>query len=216
MKVLIALALLGYTSLIKADQAKKAFAFLQGTSGVTGNVTLSQPSCTEPVFIEVNVVGLTPGKHGFHVHEKGDLSDGCASTGGHYNPDKVTHGAPNDQVRHVGDLGNILTDENGIAKTSFSDTVVSLYGSRSIIGRAIVVHSGVDDFGKTNHPDSLKTGNAGGRVVCGVIGILYPFEEPDEPCSNRQSALFDRTRIAVSLLIGIITVKVLGNYCSVQ
>lgn len=85
---------------------------------------------------------------------------------------QVTHGAPNDEVRHVGDLGNILTDENGIAKTSFSDTVVSLYGSRSIIGRAIVVHSGVDDFGKTNHPDSLKTGNAGGRVVCGVIGVL--------------------------------------------
>ncbi|XP_053689934.1 uncharacterized protein LOC128738652 [Sabethes cyaneus] len=172
MKVLIALALLGYTSLVKADQVKKAFAFLQGTSGVTGNVTLSQPSCTEPVFIEVNVIGLTPGKHGFHVHEKGDLSDGCASTGGHYNPDKVTHGAPDDQVRHVGDLGNILADENGIAKTSFSDTVVSLYGTRSVVGRAIVVHSGVDDFGKTNHPDSLKTGNAGGRVVCGVIGIL--------------------------------------------
>uniref|UniRef100_A0A1Q3F7B4 Superoxide dismutase [Cu-Zn] n=1 Tax=Culex tarsalis TaxID=7177 RepID=A0A1Q3F7B4_CULTA len=173
MKVLIVLAIFGCsTLLVNADQAKKAIVFLQSTAGVIGNVTLSQPSCTEPVFIEVNVIGLAPGKHGFHVHEKGDLSEGCASTGGHYNPDKVSHGAPNDQVRHVGDLGNIVADEHGIAKTSFSDTVVSLFGSRSVLGRAIVIHAEIDDLGKTNHPDSLKTGNAGGRVACGVIGVL--------------------------------------------
>lgn len=56
---------------------------------MSGNVTLSQPSCTEPVLIEVSIIGLSPGKHGFHIHERGDLSDGCTSTGGHYNPDKV-------------------------------------------------------------------------------------------------------------------------------
>ncbi|XP_058458846.1 uncharacterized protein LOC131435207 [Malaya genurostris] len=208
MKVLIALAILGYSSLVKADQPKKAMAFLQGTSGVFGNVTLSQPSCTEPVFIEVTVFGLTPGKHGFHIHEKGDLSDGCASTGGHYNPDKVTHGAPNDQVRHVGDLGNIVADETGLAKTSFSDTVVSLYGSRSVLGRAIVVHAGVDDFGKTNHPDSLKTGNAGGRVVCGVIGVLYPFDEPEQLCSSNQSMV---KPALISLLLTFLALRALGN-----
>lgn len=173
MKVLIVLAMFGCSAmLVNADQPKKAIVFLQSTAGVLGNVTLSQPSCTEPVFIEVSVVGLASGKHGFHIHEKGDLSDGCASTGGHYNPDKVSHGAPNDQVRHVGDLGNLVADEHGIAKTSFSDTVVSLYGSRSVLGRAIVIHAEIDDLGKTNHPDSLKTGNAGGRVACGVIGVL--------------------------------------------
>ncbi|XP_049546280.1 uncharacterized protein LOC125957545 [Anopheles darlingi] len=188
MKVLVVLSAVLCVALAK-DQPKKAIVYLNGKAGVTGNVTISQPSCTEPVFIEINAVGLAPGKHGFHIHEKGDLTDGCASTGGHYNPDKVSHGAPNDQVRHVGDLGNIVADENGIAKTSYSDTVVSLYGARSVIGRAIVIHAEVDDLGKTNHPDSLKTGNAGGRVACGVIGILAPFEEAEEECSSGQPAL---------------------------
>ncbi|XP_053672756.1 uncharacterized protein LOC128723074 [Anopheles nili] len=190
MKVLIALSAVLCVVLAK-DQPRKAIVFLSGHTGVTGNVTISQSSCSsnEPVFIEINVIGLTPGKHGFHIHEKGDLTDGCASTGGHYNPDKVSHGAPNDQVRHVGDLGNIVADDNGIAKTSYSDTVVSLYGARSVIGRAIVVHAEVDDLGKTNHPDSLKTGNAGGRVACGVIGIVAPFDEPDKECSSGQQGL---------------------------
>ncbi|EAA09396.4 superoxide dismutase [Cu-Zn], chloroplastic [Anopheles arabiensis] len=201
MKVLIALSTVLCVVLAK-DQPRKAIVYLQGTSGVSGNVTISQPSCTEPVFIDINVVGLTPGKHGFHIHEKGDLTDGCASTGGHYNPDKVSHGAPNDQVRHVGDLGNIAADENGIAKTSYSDTVVSLYGARSVIGRAIVIHAEVDDLGKTNHPDSLKTGNAGGRVACGVIGILEPFDEPDSECSSGQQGLLPAAvTVVFSLLL---------------
>uniref|UniRef100_A0AAG5D3N9 Superoxide dismutase [Cu-Zn] n=2 Tax=Anopheles atroparvus TaxID=41427 RepID=A0AAG5D3N9_ANOAO len=199
MKVLIVLSAVLCVALAK-EQPRKAIVYLQGTSGGYGNVTISQSSCTEPVFIEINVLGLAPGKHGFHIHEKGDLTDGCASTGGHYNPDKVSHGAPNDQVRHVGDLGNIVADENGIAKTSYSDTVVSLYGARSVIGRAIVIHAEVDDLGKTNHPDSLKTGNAGGRVACGVIGILAPFEEPDEECSSGQQVLVPAHTIVASVL----------------
>lgn len=84
----------------------------------------------------------------------------------------MKHGGPLDQIRHIGDLGNVFADSNGIATTSFSDAVISLYGPRSIIGRAIVVHSSEDDLGKSEHPDSHKTGNAGGRVACGVIGIV--------------------------------------------
>lgn len=85
---------------------------------------------------------------------------------------KLDHGAPNDQVRHIGDLGNVRANEQGIAETKFSDQVINLSGPRSIIGRAVVVHSGVDDFGRSNNPDSKKTGNAGGRAACGVIGIM--------------------------------------------
>ncbi|XP_049295303.1 uncharacterized protein LOC125770104 [Anopheles funestus] len=205
MKVLIALSTVLCVVLAK-DQPRKAIVFLQGTAGVSGNVTISQPSCTEPVFIEINVVGLTPGKHGFHIHEKGDLTDGCASTGGHYNPDKVSHGAPNDQVRHVGDLGNIAADDNGIAKTSYSDTVVSLYGARSVLGRAIVIHAEVDDLGKTNHPDSLKTGNAGGRVACGVIGIVAPFDEPEQECGSGQQGLMPA---ALTITISFFAVRLM-------
>lgn len=208
MKVLIVLAVVSCLASVYAEQSKKAIVFLQGTSGVSGNVTLSQPSCTEPVLIEVSIIGLSPGKHGFHIHERGDLSDGCTSTGGHYNPDKVTHGGPADQVRHIGDLGNVVADENGIAKTSFSDTVVSLFGSYSVLGRAIVVHAGVDDFGKTNHPDSLKTGNAGGRLACGIIGILSPFDEPEQLCSGGQS--IRPIHVVLGLMIGSLVVRALG------
>lgn len=94
------------------------------------------------------------------------------STGGHYNPDKVNHGARESPVRHVGDLGNVEANENGVVSTSYSDNVMSLFGLQSVIGRAVVVHSAEDDLGSTDHPDSKKTGNAGGRLACGVIGIL--------------------------------------------
>lgn len=67
----------------------EAVAYLSGPSGVTGNVTFIQNACGETVHVRVYIAGLTPGKHGFHVHEKGDLTNGCLSTGGHYNPDKV-------------------------------------------------------------------------------------------------------------------------------
>lgn len=80
------------------------------------------------------------------------------STGGHYNPDKLHHGARDASVRHVGDLGNVAADDNGVVSTSYSDNVITLFGHRSIIGRAVVVHAAEDDLGRTDHPDSSKTG----------------------------------------------------------
>lgn len=62
---------------------------INGPNGVYGNVSFSQNGCGESVLIEISIVGLSPGEHGFHIHEKGDLSQGCISTGGHYNPEKV-------------------------------------------------------------------------------------------------------------------------------
>lgn len=82
------------------------------------------------------------------------------------------HGAPNDTDRHVGDLGNIEAGQNTVATISIVDHVISLKGPHSIIGRAIVVHSDVDDLGKGGFADSLTTGHAGTRVACGVIGIM--------------------------------------------
>lgn len=69
----------------------KAIAVLSDPNGgpVRGNVTFTQNGCGNPVLVEVAILGLTPGLKGFHIHEKGDLSNGCLSTGGHYNPDKV-------------------------------------------------------------------------------------------------------------------------------
>ncbi|XP_017476959.1 PREDICTED: superoxide dismutase [Cu-Zn], chloroplastic-like isoform X2 [Rhagoletis zephyria] len=162
----------------------EAIAYMEGPI-VKGNVTFIQNGCSENVHVHVYLTGLDPGKHGFHVHEKGDLTNGCTSTGGHFNPDKMDHGAPDDEVRHVGDLGNVEADANGIVDTTFTDHLISLTGKRTIIGRGLVVHELTDDLGRGSHPDSKKTGNAGGRLACGVIGVNGEVHE--WPCTNNAS-----------------------------
>ncbi|KAI0075099.1 hypothetical protein K474DRAFT_1625088 [Panus rudis PR-1116 ss-1] len=149
----------------------KAVVVLNGEK-VSGTVTFLQSKLGQPVTIVGDLKGLDPSeKRGFHVHAAGDLSNGCISAGTHFNPFNKNHGAPGDVERHVGDLGNIQTDENGDAKFTFEDRLISLNGPLSIIGRSVVVHSGTDDLGKGGNDESLKTGNAGGRAACGVIGI---------------------------------------------
>lgn len=144
----------------------KAICVLHPTEGnnVTGTVTFSRDG--DGIKIVAEVEGLTPGKHGFHIHEFGDCSasDGT-SAGGHFNPEGVGHGGPDDEVRHVGDLGNIEAGEDGTARLEMTDSKISLHGEHSIIGKAIVIHAGEDDL--TSQP----TGAAGERLACGVIGI---------------------------------------------
>eukprot|EP01006_Ploeotia_vitrea_P040034 TRINITY_DN66398_c1_g1_i1.p1 TRINITY_DN66398_c1_g1~~TRINITY_DN66398_c1_g1_i1.p1 ORF type:complete len:156 (-),score=79.57 TRINITY_DN66398_c1_g1_i1:238-705(-) len=139
--------------------------------GVKGMVYFEQEEKGGPTKITGEVTGLKPGKHGFHVHMYGDISGGCKTTGGHFNPFGKTHGAPADDTRHVGDLGNIVADADGKVVLDITDNLVSLIGATSVIGRAIVIHEGEDDLGKGGHELSLTTGNAGGRVGCGVIGL---------------------------------------------
>ena len=87
------------------------------------------------------IEGLSPNaKHAFHVHELGDLSNGCISLASHYNPFGMTHGGKEAEVRHVGDLGNLQADANGVAKFSIQDEKLSLVGPYSIYGRSCVVH----------------------------------------------------------------------------
>ncbi|VDN12937.1 unnamed protein product, partial [Dibothriocephalus latus] len=124
-----------------------------------------------PVHVVGSFEGLTPGKHGCHVHVYGDRTDGCTSAGPHFNPTNCNHGAREDTVRHVGDLGNVTAGADGKASIDFSDNIISLSGAHSIIGRCLVVHAGEDDLGKGGHELSLSTGNSGGRVACGVIGL---------------------------------------------
>lgn len=116
------------------------------------------------VLVTARVEGLTPGKHGFHIHEKGDCSapDGTSAKG-HFNPHGHDHGAPAGKVRHAGDLGNLKADSKGVAKYSYKDKTISLSGKASIIGKGVIVHEKEDDL--TSQP----TGNAGARVACGVI-----------------------------------------------
>ncbi|XP_072050767.1 superoxide dismutase [Cu-Zn]-like [Amphiura filiformis] len=145
-------------------------------NNIKGNASLKQEKSGQgPVIIKVNVEGIDKDsvlKHGFHVHELGDLTQGCTSAGSHFNPAGKNHGGPSDTERHVGDWGNVARSADGIITTQFEDKLTSLAGGINyIIGRAIVLHEKTDDLGKGGDAESLKTGNAGGRLACCVIGL---------------------------------------------
>ena len=122
------------------------------------------------VKIYGRIDGLNPGKHGFHIHESGDLSDGCNSLCAHYNPFNKKHGGLHDKDRHVGDLGNIIANHKGTAIIDITDKLVKLRGKYSVIGRSFIIHEDEDDLGNGNHDDSHTTGHSGKRILCGVIG----------------------------------------------
>ena len=131
---------------------------------VKGQVTFREEA--QGVRVIANIEGLTPGKHGFHIHEKGDCSAPDAiSAGAHFNPTGAKHGAPDAADRHVGDLGNITADANGKAQYKRLDTQLSFDGAASILNRAVIVHAVPDDL------MTQPTGNAGARVACGVIQL---------------------------------------------
>ena len=137
-------------------------AILRPTKGskVRGQLRLVETG--DRLRIMGRVSNLTPGKHGFHIHEFGDArsTDG-KSSGGHYNPDGHEHGGPG-ETSHAGDLGNITAGDNGVAEV---DVEVEGTALHFLFGRAFVVHAGEDDL------KSQPSGDAGGRVAVGVIGI---------------------------------------------
>lgn len=145
---------------------EKAICVLYATQGnsVSGTVTFTK--VTGGMKVVADVSGLTPGKHGFHIHEFGDCSspDGT-SAGGHFNPSGSPHGAPMDMSRHAGDMGNIEADASGKAHMEYLDPHMSFNGPSSILGRSVIVHAKEDDM-KTQ-----PSGNAGPRIACGVIGL---------------------------------------------
>lgn len=150
----------------KKNNITKAVCVLHPTEGNNASGIIKFEKTEGGIKIIADVEGLTPGKHGFHIHEFGDCSrlDG-KSAGGHFNPEGTDHGAPDAAVRHVGDLGNLVANDEGKAHYEMIDTYISFDGLHSIIGRAVIVHAGEDDL--TSQP----TGAAGARVACGVIGL---------------------------------------------
>jgi Cu-Zn family superoxide dismutase len=142
------------------------------TGPISGNVKFVEYPDTVDIYIDLK--GLKKnGLHGFHVHEYGDLSDGCTSACAHFNPYNKTHGCPGMIERHVGDLGNIRTDIFGNANYITYDNVIRLSGKCNIVGRMLIIHQDQDDCGQgegKNRAESLKTGNAGKRIACAVIG----------------------------------------------
>ncbi|KAG8236119.1 hypothetical protein J437_LFUL000482 [Ladona fulva] len=126
--------------------------------GVIRFIQVNQDECV----IEGVVDGLSPGLHGLHIHESGDISHGCQSIGDHYNPLNAKHGDPSqdERNRHLGDLGNITADEMGRATFRMTDRFLKTW---DLVGRSVAVTEGEDDLGAGNHPNSLIDGNSGRR-----------------------------------------------------
>jgi Cu-Zn family superoxide dismutase len=150
----------------KPSAPLKAIAVLHPTAGnkVSGTVTFTE--IADGVQVHAEITGLTPSKHGFHVHEFGDCSAPDAmSAGAHFNPTNQPHAGPDDAARHVGDMGNVEANASGKATLDYVDHDMSLTNDqKSVIGRSVIVHVKADDL-KTQ-----PTGDSGARVACGVIG----------------------------------------------
>jgi len=134
-------------------------------SKLTGKATLTETD--GGVHVVLSVEGVAPGgDHGAHIHEKGDCSaaDG-SSAGGHFNPQGNQHALPTTAKRHLGDLGNLTIGKDGKGSLDITIPGANLQPGdpNSFAGKAIIVHAKKDDGGQ-------PTGNAGGRIGCGVIG----------------------------------------------
>jgi superoxide dismutase, Cu-Zn family len=166
--LLIAGSILAFGSAVSAAPGRKAVAVLKSADGAGVAGTIGFAAVEGGVRVSGRVTGLTPGSHGFHVHEKGDCSAAdFTSAGGHFNPSGDPHAGPTDAKRHAGDMGNIEADKDGVAEINYLDAKLSFEGAESLVGRGVIVHAKPDDL-KTQ-----PTGNAGGRVACGVIEEVH-------------------------------------------
>ena len=150
-------------------KATHAVAVLHPTQGNSASGVVHFHAVPGGVHVKADLKGLSAGRHGFHVHEFGDCSsaDGSAA-GGHFNPASKPHGAPTDAARHAGDLCNVEAKADGTASLDWTDKDMKLDGPQGVGGHAVIVHAKADDL-KTQ-----PTGDAGGRLACGVIGVAKP------------------------------------------
>ncbi|XP_048052687.1 extracellular superoxide dismutase [Cu-Zn] [Megalobrama amblycephala] len=137
-----------------------------GLPRVYGHILFKQSGPKEKLRVTFKLHGLpvdSQQPRAMHIHEYGDLTKGCGSTGGHYNPLSVNH------PQHPGDFGNFVPVNGKIRKSQ--DSSATLFGRDSILGRSVVIHEGEDDLGRGGNVESLLNGNAGGRLACCVIGL---------------------------------------------
>jgi superoxide dismutase, Cu-Zn family len=118
--------------------------------------------------LNVHLMGVPPGAHGFHIHEFGSCADNGKAAGGHYNPMNTPHGnvlKDGEHKAHVGDMGNVQVGADGEATLEAVLHGIALAGDKYTVGgRAIILHEKADDF-------SQPAGNAGARIGCGPIII---------------------------------------------
>ena len=147
--------------------AAKAKAEIKGTapdSKISGTAVFEDTE--KGLAVNVEIANVSPGPHGIHIHEKGSCEDSGNGAGGHYNPAGAQHGfLPKDGFAgaHAGDFGNIEVGPDGKGSRKLVLPELTVEGGKyNVAGRAVILHEKQDDFGQ-------PTGNAGGRVGCGVI-----------------------------------------------
>jgi Cu-Zn family superoxide dismutase len=160
---LVVVALVLVSSVARAAWPSYAHPFARAVlspksgSKVIGTVDFAKDA--NRIRVRATVANLTPGKHGFHIHESGDCSADDGSTAGeHYNPSHAMHGGPGSLEHHLGDFGNLTAGKNGIANLE-----VEIVAGDDIIGKSIIIHEKADDL------RSQPSGNSGKRIACGTI-----------------------------------------------
>jgi Cu-Zn family superoxide dismutase len=164
---LIAISLLVLAS-CRSGRGAMAMANLNPSEGQTAKGTVHFQDLGEgSVEVVVDLTGVPPGEHGFHVHDKGDCGNNGQNAGGHFNPSNMVHGAPDAQSHHAGDFGNVTAGANGEVHTRFETHSITVKeGAMSVVGHAIVLHGNPDDL------VSQPAGNAGPRIACGVTTLM--------------------------------------------
>jgi superoxide dismutase, Cu-Zn family len=164
--VLGALGLAGRAWAADATNPVAAQTTIEPRSGskVTGKAVFTElPS--GGTKIEVWIENATPGTHGIHLHEKGDCSaPDASSAGAHFNPSGNPHAGPADPKHHNGDWGNITIGADGKGHLEMTSTMLTVKpGPNSVVGKSVVFHEKADDL------KSQPSGDAGGRLGCGVV-----------------------------------------------
>lgn len=158
------------TEMHEGPVIEQAVAVVHSTEGNSAEGTVTFTQTDEGVRVEANISGLdADGTHGFHIHEYGDCRAlDATSAGSHFNPKDMPHAGPMDEERHIGDMGNLTANSEGVAEYIYTDQKIDLNGVYSVLGLAVVVHAQEDDL------ESQPVGDAGGRIGCGIIGIANP------------------------------------------
>ncbi len=157
------------TATTAVSTAKAAQVNLASASASLVSGRLSVVPMHDGVHLTGEIGGLAPNStHAIHIHEKGDCSAADASSaGGHFNPAGAPHGKVGGSAHHGGDMDNIVADAEGVAKVNVHASGVTLGGgaANDVAGKAVIVHAAPDDY------RTQPTGNAGGRIACGIITV---------------------------------------------